>query len=478
MNITTQNRPILLVDDEETLLQSSRTILRLAKIGPVIAINDSRQLLPQLEKSGASLLVLDLTMPYLSGTDLMPLLQQNFPELPIMIMTAAQSVEVAVQCMKMGAFDYLTKPIEATQFVIRVRKALEVQDLRQEVSRLRDKLLSEHLEKKSVFKGIITQNPSMFRIFQYLEAVASSGEPLLVTGETGVGKESIIQALHQLSCPQQPLVGENVAGLDDALFSDTLFGHTRGAFTGAQDERKGLVAKAGQGILFLDEIGDLSPSSQIKLLRLIQEKRYLPVGSDTSRNLMARIVATTHRNLEQEMEQGRFRPDLFFRLSGHQIHLPPLRDRPEDLPLLTTYFLAEAAATLNKKVPPPKTELYHWLADYPFPGNIRELRAMVFDAAAQYRKSGPLSLEPFRAALLKNRHRTPQPPPQHPTITPSTKNLPTTLKEAVKTLEEQMIAEAMEQAGGSQSRAAARLGISRQALNQRLRPKKTGKTSV
>lgn len=214
----------------------------------------------------------------------------------------------------------------------------------------------------------------MRRIFRYMEAVAASDQPVLVTGETGVGKEMVVRALHDASHRKGQFIAVNVAGLDDQAFSDTLFGHTRGAFTGADQAREGLVAKAAGGTLFLDEIGDLQLPSQIKLLRLLQEREYYPLGSDNGKKSDARIVVATNRDLKQMMEGNSFRSDLYYRLKTHRIQVPPLRDRLEDMPLLVNHFLDEAAAAIGKSRPVTPVELNGYLAAYSFPGNIRELK--------------------------------------------------------------------------------------------------------
>ena len=238
----------------------------------------------------------------------------------------------------------------------------------------------------------------MQAICRYVEAVAPSRQPVLVTGETGAGKELIARAIHDLSGCAGRFVAVNVAGLDDTMFSDTLFGHTRGAYTGADNKRDGLLARASGGTLFLDEIGDLKESTQVKLLRLLEEKLYYPLGSDAPLTTDARIVCATHHSLPKLLTAGEFRTDLFFRLQAHHVHIPPLRERMEDLASLLDHCLEEAAQSFGKKKPTPPPEIVTLLSVYHFPGNVRELRSMVFDAVAQH-QSGVLSLESFRRAL-------------------------------------------------------------------------------
>ena len=272
--------------------------------------------------------------------------------------------------------------------------------------------------------------------------------------------------MHRYAYADKPLIAVNVAGLDDMVFSDTLFGHVKGAYTGAEGVRKGMVEEAADGVLFLDEIGDLSAASQVKLLRLLQEGEYYPLGSDTPKKCVARIVVATNHDLQRMEAQGVFRRDLLFRLSTHRIALPPLRERKEDLPALLDHFLEEAASAFGKKLPTLPPELLTLLHAYHFPGNIRELRAMVQDAVSVHVK-GVLSMERFREAMKISGSSVPAvaenfPESQFDIRFPE--RLPT-----IKEMTRLLIAEALERAQGNQSQAAQLLGITHQALNQRLK---------
>ncbi len=309
----------------------------------------------------------------------------------------------------------------------------------------------------------------MRALFQYLEAIAGSGEPVLISGETGSGKELLAQAVHRLSGRKGEFVTVNAAGLDDNLFSDTLFGHRKGAYSGAVSAREGMVARAGGGTLFLDEIGDLAPASQVKLLRLLQERQYYPLGSDVARMSDARILCATHHDLNARMAENSFRSDLFFRLSVHQVEIPPLRGRREDIPALVAHFIEQAANSLGKEATEPAGELLELLSNYHFPGNVRELRSMVFDAMARH-KSGPtLSAKSFRKSVktMQNKDRPGKLGKDHSGAVDTDGKFPT-LKEA----EWLHIGEALRRAGGNQGTAAALLGISRPALNRRLAKQK------
>ena len=254
--------PVLMVDDDAQFLLSAGVALRTAGISPVATIEDSRQVIPFLEGREAAAVVIDLTMPHLSGQELLQKLKERYPELPVVVMTGRNEVEIAVECMRIGAFDYLVKPVEPARFVSCIRRAQEVRTLRAEVHSLKEHFLSGRLRNASAFGEIVTQSRKMLAAFQYIEVVAPSRHPVLVTGETGTGKELVGRAIHALSGCRGELVPVNVAGLDDVLFSDTLFGHRKGAYTGADQAREGLIARAAGGTLFLDEIGDLSESSR------------------------------------------------------------------------------------------------------------------------------------------------------------------------------------------------------------------------
>jgi DNA-binding NtrC family response regulator len=315
--------------------------------------------------------------------------------------------------------------------------------------------------------GIITNDPAMLSIFKYIESIAKTSQPVLITGETGVGKELIAKNIHLESQLNGSLVTVNVAGLDDNVFSDTLFGHAKGAFTGADGIRRGLIEKAENGIIFFDEIGDLSHASQVKLLRLIQEGEYLPLGQDDLKYSNARIVTATNADLWDLNRNGRFREDLNYRLRTHHINVPPLRDRMDDLPLLVDHFFEKASNELKKRKPTPPKELIPLLSTYSFPGNIRELESIVFDAVSRHTHK-VLSLDAFHDYIDDKRkinRAVAEEETDGAVIFPD--ELPT-IKEAA----EQLVDEALRRAGGSLTIAAKMVGVSRQALGKRLKNRK------
>jgi DNA-binding NtrC family response regulator len=461
------NLPVLLVDDEIQALDSFEIALRSANMNNFIRCQDSREVKPIIGRKEIEVILLDLRMPHLSGEELLPMLRSDVPEVPVIVITGADDVETAVKCMRSGASDYMVKPVEKSRLIASVRRAIKLRELQRENELLKAHVLSDKLNHPEAFSEIITNSKSMRSIFQYIEAIAASPQPALITGETGVGKELVAKAVHTLSNREGAFVAVNVAGLDENVFADTLFGHKKGAFTGADQARSGLAEEASGGTLFLDEIGDLSAASQVKLLRLLQEGEYFPLGSDVAKRSDARIVVATNQELKTLQESGKFRNDLYYRLCAHQVHVPPLRDRREDLPLLVKHFLDKASKTLGKKKPTPPKELAPLLAAYHFPGNIRELQSMIFDAVSSH-KSGVLSLDTFKSYITQ----------KHPSLETDSEELPPnstgllTFSDQLPTLkqaEQLLIYEAMRRSNGNQATAALHLGISRQALNRRLR---------
>jgi len=458
---------VLMVDDEVQTLNSFEMVLRSANVNNLIRCQDSREVMPLLSRQEIEVMLLDLSMPHMTGQELLSIVANDFPEIPVIIITGSNDVDTAVRCMKSGAFDYMVKPVEKSRLISGVKRAIEIRELQRENKWLRAQVLSDKLEHPEVFSEIITNSPAMKSIFQYIEAISLSPQPALITGETGVGKELVARAIHRLSRRAGAFVPVNIAGLDDNVFADTLFGHRKGAFTGADQTRSGLVEQASGGTLFLDEIGDLSPASQVKLLRLSQDGEFFPLGSDVARRSDARVLVATNQDLEALQSSGKFRKDLYYRLCAHHVHLPPLRERREDLPLLIDYFLETASQTLGKKKPTPPRELFALLSTYHFPGNLRELQSMILDAVSSH-KSGKLSMEVFKSYIRQ----------KHPTFDIDSKQLPSgqasllSFSEQLPTFkqaEQFLLSEAMKRAKGNQAIAAQMLGITRQALNKRLK---------
>jgi DNA-binding NtrC family response regulator len=466
-------KPILLVDDEQMAIQGFQFTLEAAGLLNTIGCQDSRRVIDLMAERDISVVVLDLSMPHVTGEELLPQLREGFPGVPVIVVTGTNDVATAVECMQAGAFEYLLKPVEETKLASAVRRAIEMGELRSEYTSFKDKVLSNTLDHPEAFSQIITNNAKMHSVFQYIETISVSSRPVLVTGDTGVGKELIARSLHELGEYDGAFVAVNVAGLDDNAFSDTLFGHTKGAFTGADTVRPGLIERASGGTLFLDEIGDLESASQVKLLRLLQENEYYPLGADAAKPATARVVVATNRNIREMLEAKQFRADLFYRLQTHEIHVPPLRERMDDIPTLVDYFLDQAAESLKKRKPTPPPELFTLLGTYHFPGNVRELESVVFDAVSRH-KSHMLSCEVFRNHIEKDRPSGQTQAVAAPTgdTTADEAPSPFALFGRLPTMSEApvlLIQEAMKRADGNQTVAAQMLGITRSGLSKAIK---------
>lgn len=467
---TYSERPIFLVDDERAILRAFRISLQIAGIKNIVEISDGRKVLAHLGAREAEVMVLDLSMPHLDGEEILAQVAEKFPDLPVIVATGLNDVQTAVRCMRGGALDYLVKPVEPAKFVASIKQAIENRALLRENTALRDSLLSGELNHPDAFESIVTRNKSLHSLFQYVEMIAPTPRPVLITGESGVGKELVARTIHGLSGLSGEFLAVNVAGLDDTLFADTLFGHEPGAFTGANQKRGGLIKQAKGGTLFLDEIGDLEKSSQVRLLRLLQEGEYYPLGADRPQNTDCRVVAATNHDLAEAQASGRFRNDLYYRLSTHRVHIPPLRERFEDIPLLVDQFLGDAARTLGKKKPTPPPELLTLLQTYSFPGNVRELQGMIFDAVAQHRK-GTLSTQSVRKIIAAEEQSVPRQAglgsegAQYAIQVAQDAGL---IFPTVQEMEKILIDEAMKRAKNNQTIACRMLGITRQTLNKKV----------
>lgn len=459
---------VLIVDDNVDFLNELRLMLVSNDIRNIIMVDKSSQVLPTLEQGGISAVLMDWMMPEPSGADLLPQIIQRYPGVPVIIMTAVNDVQTVVGCIKQGAFDFITKPVDVNRMLSSLSKAFQISELADQNRRLKEFLLGDTLINPEIFEGILTINPRMQAIFKIVEAMSGTYNPVLITGETGVGKELIARAIHQSSGRKGPFVALNVAGLDDMMFADTLFGHRKGAFTGANESREGLIAKAQGGTLFLDEVGDMGSESQVKLLRLLQEREYYRLGSDALIKSDARIIAASNCNFDAMMNNGRFRRDLYHRLRSHHIHIPPLRERSEDIPLLIDHFVSISSKELGRPAPSIAKEARHALESYDYPGNVRELMHLIHNAIA-CNDSGKLTLHDFMGIdngeesskrslrIFRDRHFR---------LQANFDKFP-----SMDAVEHMIIEEALRMTSGNKSLAADLLGISRPTLNRKLETK-------
>ena len=366
---------ILVVDDDQDMVSALCDILRQAGYRALSA-NSGHDALAIIERETPDVLISDLRMAGMSGHGLQAELKRIAPDLPVIMITAFGSIQTAVESMKLGAFDYVTKPFSNAELLLIVARALENRDLRQEVKRLRVELARNH-----GLQNIIATNPKMTALLGKLEQVADSSVSVMIMGESGTGKDLLARALHYLS-PRRggPFVPVNCAAIPESLIESELFGHARGAFTDAKQSKLGLFVAASHGTLFLDEIGEMLPTVQAKLLRVIEDKRVRPLGATGETTVDVRVIAATNSDLEKGVADGRFRSDLFYRIAGVTIAVPALRDRPEDIPLLIKHFLLRASAEAGKVPPEPDAETTDLLMHYRWPGNIRELQNAIAQA--------------------------------------------------------------------------------------------------
>jgi DNA-binding NtrC family response regulator len=461
---------ILVIEDDDVVVAMVQAIV--AKQGHRLDIcTDGKEGIEFLNNQPQpDLILLDLMMPRVDGFGVLKWIRQHeeLATTPVICITNLDDANIIGRVFEEGAADYIGKPIRPYELLARIRLHLtlrhqhdEIRRAQTEVLALRDGLFGGELLHPEVFSHIITDDPAMKAVFHYIEAVAPGSRPVLVTGETGTGKELIARSIHDVSARRGRFVAVNVAGLDDNLFSDALFGHEKGAFTGAVRDRRGLVEEAADGTLFLDEIGDLVPASQVKLLRLLQEHEYYRLGSDEKRRSNARVVVATHQGLDQKAAVGDFRSDLYYRLCAHQVKIPALRERVHDIPLLFLHFLKQAAVDLQVEPPEIGEDEMDRLQRREFPGNIRELEGVAHDRVTRTR----LTAKPATSPVVALPQRTAAPvDPSHEFVY-SNEHFPT-LRDMTQDLIHQAIERSRNQAG-----AAKLLGISRQALNKRLKAK-------
>lgn len=462
------------MDDETHILTGFSAELKYNGIRNIITCDSPGKVMDILAENQVGMVFLDLMMPEISGRQLLYRITELYPHIPVVVVTALIDIDTAVECMKMGAHDFVSKPVEPGRLASICRHALEYAEMKLEINSLSTTLLNDEKDISKAFDPIITRSKAMRAIFRYVESIASTTQPLFITGETGTGKDMIAKAAHTISRRKGNFVKINTAGLDDAMFTDTLFGHTKGAYTGADSIRPGLVEKADGGTLFLDEIGDLAFTSQVKLLGLIQDREYRRTGDDTTRYSDARIIAATNLDTADLNDGKKFRRDLYFRLMTHHVHLPPLRKRPEDIMPLINHFVQKASLNLGCAPPAVEDARFKRIRTYPFPGNVRELEAMVFDGVSTC-KGTILECDIFDRHMGSTIETTPlephlnTPPPARSSMVDLSKVSPLpTLKE----IGEILIKEALERSEGNQAMAARSLGISRQALNRRIKEQK------
>jgi two-component system, NtrC family, response regulator AtoC len=460
---------VLIVDDERTLARAIKTFMAEAGYEAEVA-GDAERALELLESMRPDVVFADVRLPGMSGIDLLRRIREFDPAIPVIIMTAHGTIEGAVEAVKLGAFDYMKKPVDLEELKLLADRARENAQLKQELSYYRRRAITE-----DPFAGILGNSPPIRHVLDQVRQIAALDEtpPVLITGETGTGKGLVARSLHQ-SGPRaaKPFIDVNCTALPSNLIEAELFGYERGAFTDAKESKIGLFEAAEGGFLFLDEVGDLEQSLQGKLLRAIEERTVRRVGGVRDRKINVRILAATNRNLEQEVQQSKFRSDLYFRLAVILLHLPPLRERGEDALLLADHFLRRFSAKYGKDVRRIDDRGREMLLSYPWPGNVREL-SHVIERAVLWSREPVLNLEHLSVSAPMTPLSDPAPKPlevQSADSAVGVVDADTGPAGADLTqVERSMIERAMREAGGNQTQAAQRLGISRDTLRYRLK---------
>ncbi len=450
--IATPSTPrILVADDERSMRELLAIVLRREGYEVVLAEN-GRQAIAELEHKPIDLLISDIQMPDMSGVEVLRFAKQINQDLAGIMVTAFATAETAIEALRMGAYDYIHKPFNIDELKIVVRNALERRQLRQE-----NVLLKRALQETHQFSNIIGRAEAMLAVFQLIETIAQTNSTVLITGESGTGKELAARAIHFNSLRRErPFVALNCGALTETLLESELFGHVRGAFTGAAVNKKGLLEVADKGTIFLDEIGEMSPLMQVKLLRVLQERTFRRVGGTEEVPADIRIIAATNRDLTQMVAENRFREDLYYRINVIPVHLPALRERQEDIPLLAQHFVQRFSGDMGKAVQGLSAEALRCLHTYHWPGNIRELENAIERAVALERT--PLILPDSLPAAV----RTPRTAAGFQIGASFAESFPESgfdLERYVQTVERQFITEALRRTDGVKVKAAELLGM-------------------
>jgi DNA-binding NtrC family response regulator len=455
-NATPLSRRILIAEDHES---SGRQLKELLEADPKLKVDvltDGKEALEALIRDNYSALITDLRMPHLDGMDLIREIQERRLPVTVIVATGYGSIAEAVDAMRMGAWEFLTKPIDVNHLRLVIERVMRERALLDEVNQLRAELQSHYS-----FHDILSKNPRMHSVFELIANVALTNTTVLIEGETGTGKECVARAIHEASHERTgELVAVNCAALPETLLESELFGHEKGSFTSAVGQRKGRFEMAHGGSIFLDEVGDVPATMQAKLLRVLQERRFERVGGTESIEVDVRVIAATNRPLRRLVKQGKFREDLYYRLNVVKIDLPPLRERPEDIPLLATHFTEKYArpGESPKQIAAPVMDL---LLNYAWPGNIRELENVI-ERACITARDNRIELESLPPDLVN------PPSPTLPFQIDLNRPLPQLLQETVTVVEQQYIRKALKKAQGNVGRCAKICGLSRRSITAKI----------
>jgi len=441
------NFRLLVIDDEKNIREGLAEFLS-GDGYDVVCAENGEEGWKLFSNGDIDLVITDLKMPGLGGEELMRRILSHAPGFPVIILTGHGTIEQAVAAMRDGAWDFLSKPVDLDHLSLKVKRALDNRELF-----FKHRMIEEELERKKQFSTIIGNSRNMQEIFNTMNKAAPTKASILITGESGVGKELVTNALHELSPRKDmPLVKVHCAALSASLLESELFGHEKGAFTGAVSRRKGRFELASGGTLFLDEIGEIDQNIQIKLLRVLQEKKFERVGGEQTVEVDVRIIAATNKDLKAEIEKGNFREDLYFRLNVVEIHVPPLRERKDDIPLLITSFIKEFAQENGKKIEGINEKARSRLYAYEWPGNIRELRNCM-ESAVVMCQSNVITVDDL-PPVLRN--------------TPDEGWIRIRHGASMEECEKIIIQETLSHCNGNKSKAADILGIGRKTLLRKL----------
>jgi two-component system response regulator AtoC len=441
-------RRVLVVDDEESLRVVVRTILRRDGYEVEVASNGD-EALALVESFGPDVILTDVRMPKMGGLDLLTTLKAKGNEATVIVMSAYGNIDLAIEAMKAGAYDYLQKPFKAEEVLLALKKAEERESLRRE-----NRALRQEIRKENLFEDILAKSASMQAIFKTISKIADYKTTALITGESGVGKELVARAIHRRSSRRGgPFVAVNCGAIPENLLESELFGYKRGAFTDATSDRTGLFEQANHGTLLLDEIGELPLSLQVKLLRVLQEETIRRLGDSRDIKIDVRILAATHRDLATEAQAGRFREDLYYRINVLPIHVPPIRERRDDIPILLDHFIARNNVRFGTNIRGLEPEARRLLVEYGWPGNVRELENTVERAMVLAEK------ETLTAEDLPERIREVRDP-----IKLHLTSGELSIKKTARVIEEILIRRALQKTKGNRTRAAEFLEISHRAL--------------
>ena len=439
---------ILIVEDKESEREALARLLRMEKYDVLVA-DGPKQAIRHLDDA-VGLVISDLRMGSTSGVDLLRYWKSRKPHTPFIMITAHGDVDSAVEAMKLGAEDYLAKPVNPDELLLLIGRCLEGKQKDETILELR-----QRLDERLGFEKIIGRSKAVLDVFAHARRAALTGSTILITGESGTGKELIAEAIHQNSPRKEgPFVTVNMAAVPEHLVESELFGHVKGSFTGATDSRIGRFETADRGTIFIDEIGDFRLESQAKLLRVLENHTVTPIGGNNDREVDVRVVAATSRHLDQMVRDEEFREDLYYRLNVVNLHLPPLRERREDIPLLLNHFLKELCDSLDKPLLRLDHELREYLERYDWPGNVRQLRNCL-ESMVVLADGGTLSMADLPTAVLNNFAAN-----GHLTIPPNT---------TLDTLEREAVEQALAQHHGNRTHAARALGISVRTLQRKLK---------